>query len=219
MQDRGNKCTIHNENLKLYCQDEDKLICYLCYNKCYDENHTIQTLNQASKLLFDKITEITKSIENEERQDELNVLNALQKKNQFKQEISQISEQNDKYYQSLEKQIHQLRNSNCKLLKTAELIFEKKFDMIINKKKENDKRNFQNKLMIQNIYELKKTKGLDEIITLSRNLIRHIETGEDYEIEKRKKTGKTKKKSRMKKKKKTRMIRRKKERKRKGKGK
>ncbi|KAJ3437847.1 hypothetical protein M0812_17018 [Anaeramoeba flamelloides] len=123
----------------------------------------------------------------------------IEKQNTLRQEIKNITNEIKNGSDLLIQKIHNSKINYLNILKTIEIILDKKFEILLKDKKEKHIKIMQNKKEIKNLKQLKKDKNHIELIRESKKIIvsekkEGDEDREDDKKKKRKKREKNKKK-------------------------
>ncbi|KAJ3429264.1 tripartite motif-containing protein [Anaeramoeba flamelloides] len=167
----NNRCPKHKKKFKIYCEEEDQLICRSCIEYCLDQNHSLLTLNSKSNQIFQKMQIILKEIQTKEKENQLSIQKSQQNKNKLKQKIQQISQQIEKESDLLKQQIDKSKNQQLKVLKTIQIIIENQFNQKIQNNEKTIQKINEDKTKIQKISNLKTKNKNIELINESKELI------------------------------------------------
>ncbi|KAJ6252830.1 tripartite motif-containing protein [Anaeramoeba flamelloides] len=189
-----NICRKHNKELSLYCIDESKLICPICYETCKLNNHEILGLNDFSNKIYKKIKIILNKIKNDEIQNNKTKKKSLENQNKLKEKIKNICKKIENDSDLLIQKIQDSKINYLHLFKKIEIIIDTKIETILKDTLKKKKRILKKKIVINNIKKLKKDKNYIKLIQGSKEIIKSksnsVEKGKKGKREREKRKGK-----------------------------
>ncbi|KAJ3424190.1 tripartite motif-containing protein [Anaeramoeba flamelloides] len=167
-----NICRKHNKKLSLYCKDENKLICYECYETCKINNHEILGLTDFSNEIYEKIKIILNKIQNEENQNKETKQKSLENQNKLKEKIKNICKKIENDSDLLIKKIQVSKINYLNSFKKIEIIINNKIQKILKNTVKKQKMFLKKKIKINTIKKLKKDKNHIKLIQEGKEIIK-----------------------------------------------
>ncbi|KAJ6249653.1 tripartite motif-containing protein [Anaeramoeba flamelloides] len=177
-------CNKHNKELRLYCKEDNELICTKCYVTCRKNNHLILDLDEYSNEISEKIKIILNKIQNVEIQNNEIIQKSLELKNKFKIEIKELSNLIENQSNLLIQKIQKSKINHLNLLLKIGIISDTKFDNIMNKNEAKQESINETKKQIKILTKWKKDKKIIKLIRGSKEI---FEKEEKEEMEKERK--------------------------------
>ncbi|KAJ6226453.1 tripartite motif-containing protein [Anaeramoeba flamelloides] len=164
-------CQEHNKKLKLFCEDESKLICMECYDNCQQKKHSIISLKSGAKKLINDIQLIINEVIKSKKTNKQNIESMMEKKEKLQKLIKKNSEKIINDTEKLKLRIEEGKKQHLQLLKTINQDIEQKFSEMIKKETKEMKRKNKNLNDYKIIKELKKKNKKIQLINKSMDLL------------------------------------------------